>query len=157
MAPPVFISAEQFLVTANLGTAPAPGHAAGDDYLDLGTWTTFSGGEMDSSTQSVHPGGMNPPVVTGGRATTGDITITRPFQVGDHNLIFQLSTRVGRASITVTKQPLDADGNVAGLTALVFSGMLKGLTHPEHDAESTDRANWSVVITPNGTFGRVTH
>jgi hypothetical protein len=108
MAPPVFISAEQFLVTANLGTAPAPGHAAGDDYLDLGTWTTFSGGEMDSSTQSVHPGGMNPPVVT-------------------------------------------------GLTALVFSGMLKGLTHPEHDAESTDRANWSVVITPNGTFGRVTH
>ena len=69
----------------------------------------------------------------------------------------QVGVRIGRARITVTKQPLDADGNVRGLTALTFTGMLKGLTHPEHDAESTDRTNWTVVATPNGVLGRVTH
>jgi hypothetical protein len=139
---------DQFLVSAQVGQ---PGT---DGFVDLGTFAQRSGGEKDSDTQQVYKGGMQPAEARPGRPTRSNITLTKPFEYGDGAKIAAIDPRVGRAPIKCTSQPLDADGNPFG-RGFVWTGILKGLTTPEHDAASTDNATWSLVIETSTTMGSV--
>lgn len=117
-------------------------------------FSRMTGGDVDSAPQTVHPGGMFPAVVTRSRRTTSDITVTKPFEFGDHGRIFNLIDQglVGTARVNVHKKPLDANRNPKGI-GFSYWGILKSITQPEHDADSTDQTYWSLVITPEETLG----
>lgn len=141
-APAVF-GADQFLVTVKV------------DDLDAVQFSARSGGEFDSSTVQSYPGGMLPARVRPGQKTVSDITVSKDFEFGDAGVMAALATRVGKANVSCTSQPLDADGHAYG-RGFVWTGIVKGMTTPEHDASSPDsNARWTLVITPTTTLGSV--
>jgi hypothetical protein len=140
--------ADQFTVRAGIGT---PGT---DDYVDLGLFSNKSGGDTDSPTNQTYPGGMQPAVVRGGQRTQSDVVLQRTFQYGDAGLIINAQPRCGRAVASCYQQPLDADGHAYG-AGFTWTGLLKAITTPSHDASSEADTTWSLTITPSTTLGAI--
>jgi hypothetical protein len=142
---------DQFRITvAVAGVVGVP--ISGDD----GTWDNFSGGEVDSESLLYGPGGMEPKISLGGTRTVGEVTVSRLYQHGrDDRLAAKLYPVVGRATVTVTKQSLDIDGNAIGLMADVYTGILKTVTPPEANSDDggSNPAMIELVMTPSGTIG----
>jgi len=121
------------------------------DGTDLGTFDTFSGGEIDSEEVTYKPGGMAPRVSLGGSVTPGNVTVSVLFDLARfQEIIHWLISRAGKGEIVVNKQPLDVDGNAFG-RPLVYRGKLKQVNPPEHDSESSDAAKIELEMTPAGT------
>lgn len=107
---------------------------------DLGTWDKMTGGEKDSEETKYRPGAMGDPLTLGGYSTVGNITVSKLYTLDDvHGYIGWLLDSVGKGDVTVTKQPLDTDGNKNG-SPLVYSGKVKQVNPPEADSESSDAA-----------------
>lgn len=108
--------------------------------LVLGTFDSFSGGEVDSEEAKFRPGGMAPQVSLGGAQSVGNVTVARLYDLSrDHALVKRLMRMAGSAPMVVTKQALRLDRTPAG-EPLVYTGTLKSVTPPEHDSESSDAA-----------------
>jgi hypothetical protein len=117
----------------------------------LGTFDTFKGGEVDSDEQKYRPGGMADPVSLGGAVTMGNVTVSRNYVLNrDHDTIHTLLSLAGKATITVSKQPLDTNRVPYG-RPLVYTGKLKTVTPPEHDSTSSDPAMLELEFVPTGT------
>jgi hypothetical protein len=120
------------------------------DGQKLGVWDKKSGGEVDSDEYKYKPGGMEPHVSLGGSRTTGNVILARLYRLGrDHLIAQRLINRVGRGRVVVNQQPLDVEGNVFG-NPVVYQGILKRVTVPEVDSESTDPAMIEIEVTPDG-------
>lgn len=120
---------------------------------DFGVWDTFSGGETDSEELKYKPGGMAPHVSLGGSTEVSNITVSRLYDLArDHQQAHKLHSLVGRASVVITKQPLDVDGNAFG-RPLVYQGKLKRYVGPDHDSESSDAGKCEIEISPAGAIG----
>lgn len=110
----------------------------------LGGFDTCSGGEADSDVTAKYTSEGRQ--VYHGKPNYGDLTVSRDFKrERDHELSRLLYARAGRAVVTVSKQPLDDDGNVWG-KPLVYSGLLKTSTPPEYDANSDDPEMLELVV-----------
>lgn len=122
------------------------------DGKSLGVWDTLEGGEIDSEESRYRPGGMAPQVSLGGVPTTGNVTLGRLLERGrDWDLMRRIAaTRVGKAAVTVHRQPLDRDGNPWG-RPMIYRGVLKTVTPPDTDSDSDDAAVWQIVVTPEGS------
>lgn len=119
------------------------------DGRDLGTWDKMEGGEVDSEETTYRPGGLSPQVTLGGAQTTGNVTVSKLYDEGVHNLFHWLATRAGKGEMVVVKQPLDADGVVFG-RPLVYAGKMKAVTAPEVDSEGNDAALIEIEMTVRG-------
>jgi hypothetical protein len=120
---------------------------------NLGVFDTMKGGEVDSDEQKYRPGGMADPVSLGGAVTMGNVTVSRLYVLErDHATIHQLLSVVGKAGITVSKQPLDTNRVPYG-RPLVYTGKIKTVTPPEHDSTSSDPAMLEIEFVPSGTVG----
>ena len=109
----------------------------GGDLLDLGIWDKMSGGEVDSDETKYNPGGMAPPVSLGGRKNTGNVTVSRLYRlIRDHAIAQSWINWVGKATVTISKRPMDIEGNPYP-TAITYTGVLKRVTFPEVDSESS--------------------
>lgn len=121
------------------------------DGVDLSTFDTLSGGEIDSEETTYKPGGMGARISLGGSVNVGNVTVAVLYDLARiHVLAHWLISRVGKGDVVVNKQPLDVDGNVYG-RPLVYRGKLKQVNPPEHDSESSDAARLELEITPAGT------
>jgi hypothetical protein len=121
------------------------------DGQDLGTFDKFAGGEVDSEETRYRPGAMGAPISLGGAVTVNNVTISRLFDLNrDGGIVHWLISRAGKGKVTINKQPLDVDGNAFG-RPLVYTGMLKQITSPEHDSESSDAALIELEVVPAGT------
>jgi|SRR5215467_3246777 len=119
----------------------------------LGTFDTFKGGEVDSDEQKYRPGGMADPVSLGGAVTMGNVVIERLYELDrDHAIVHKLMALAGKATITVSKQPLDVNRVPYG-RPLVYTGKVKTVTPPEHDSTSSDPALIAIEFVPTGTVG----
>lgn len=117
------------------------------DGRPLGIFDTMGGGEADSEESLYNPGGMAPAVSLGGRQTVGAVTVGRLYRLDrDHDLVRWLMSRRGKARATVSRQPLDVDGNPFG-APLVYTGTLKTVTPPDTDSEDSGPAIWTMTIT----------
>ena len=63
----------------------------------------------------------------------------------DHGLMAMLIAGVGKARVSVSRQPLDIDGNPYG-TPLTYTGRLKAVTPNDLDSESADAAIYELEI-----------
>lgn len=122
---------------------------------DLGVWDTFGGGAVDSDELKYKPGGMAPELSLGGQITVNNFTAQKLFDSEhDQNVIKLLIASVGRKEVVGKKQVLDEDGNVfSDGNALVYRGVLKTFTPPEHDSNSNDAAVGIMEVSSAGTVG----
>jgi hypothetical protein len=115
-----------------------------------GIWDKMSGGEIDSEETIYHPGGMEDPVSLGGRKSVGNVTLTRLYRLGrDHDAIQSLINAVGKSKVTISKQPLDIDGNVYG-RPIVYNGILKRISPPDTDSEASGAGLIEMEVTVDG-------
>jgi hypothetical protein len=113
---------------------------------DLGTFDSFSGGEIDSEETKFWPGGLGQQISLGGRRTVNNVTVGRLYDLSrDHPNMGWLAGGIGKADVTVTKTSITVDGVASG-RPLVYRGKLKQLTPPEHDSESSDAAMYELEI-----------
>jgi hypothetical protein len=114
--------------------------------LSLGTFDTFSGGEVDSEETKYWPGGLGQQISLGGRRTVGNVTVGRLYSLtNDHKNMAKLMGLAGRATVVVTKTSLTPDGVATG-DPLVYTGKLKSVTPPDHDSESSDASTWEMEV-----------
>lgn len=114
--------------------------------LDLGTFDTFEGGEVDSEETKYWPGGLGQQISLGGRRTVGNVTVGKLYdQTTDHPNMGTIMGLVGKNTVVVTKTSLTID-DVAVAKPLVYEGKLKSITPPSHDSESGDAATWEMEV-----------
>lgn len=117
---------------------------------DAYIWTTKTGGATTSETVKIYPGAMRKQVSLGGRQTTENITLTRPYGELDHGRLDKLRAACGKAKCTVAVAPLDPEGNTWG-NAETYTGTLMRVTPPDVDAAATtDGAMIEVEIDLDG-------
>lgn len=113
---------------------------------DLGTFDKLTGGEVDSEETKFFPGGMGEAISLGGRKTVGNVTVSRLYDLArDHSIAYWLIAASGKGDATVTKQPLDVNGNTYG-RPLVYKGKLKAFTPPDHDSTESGEAMFELEV-----------
>lgn len=116
----------------------------------IGYFDKKSGGAVDSEDFKYYPGDMAEPISLGGRQTTDNVTLQRIYDgAADHAIIGEMMASVGRASVTVTQRPKDADGNSYG-KRITWNGKLKRVLPPETDSESSSAAMLEIEVAPTG-------
>jgi hypothetical protein len=124
--------ANQVRVTATLTDAAG-------NRVPLGIFEEREGGDTDSQ-ETVYPlGGMGPRISLGGNVEVGNVTIRRLFDAAAQAQRKFIDGRVGKGTLTITEQPLDADGNNYGEPD-VWTCTLKRFARPERAADSDDAA-----------------
>lgn len=119
-----------------------------------GIWDKKSGGQVDSEETTYHPGGLADPVSLGGRRNVENVTLSRLCRIGrDWAAIPSLMNGVGKSRVTVSDQPLDFDGNAGGVASLTYQGILKRVTPPDADSESSGPAMIEIEVTIDGFPG----
>lgn len=118
-----------------------------------GVWDTLGGGAVEAGDTKYRPGGMSPEVSLGGHASVGNLTLGRLLTRTDWEPMGNLMrTRCGKARVTVSRQPLDSDGNRFG-RPLVYSGTLITVTPGDTDSESEDAQVWEITVSTVGSIG----
>lgn len=129
---------DTWIVTVTLNGAP------------LGIWDKKTGGEIDSDDQKYYPGGMVPPIMLGGRRTTGNVTLQRIYdRVDDHNKINTILAAAGKGTVSISQRPMDIDGNPVG-KSITYGGVLKRVQVPDVDSESSTAAMIEMEVTVSG-------
>lgn len=139
---------DQFRVTVSYRNARG-------EWIQTGVWDKFSGGEADSEETKYKPGGMGQERSLGGSQTVSNVTVTRLYDIverDDHTLARTLRAGRGKYLMSVSKQPLDADGNAFGRPD-VYTGMLKRVKTPDHDSETSSAGTWELEISSVGSIG----
>jgi hypothetical protein len=115
-----------------------------------GIWDKRSGGELDSEDVKYYPGGMFEAISLGGRRTTGNVTLSRLYdKIDDQGTINDLFAAVGKKQIQITQRAMDLDGNEWG-NPIMYLGILKRVTIPDVDSESTSAALIEIEATITG-------
>lgn len=118
------------------------------DGIPIGEFRTFSGGAADSAERKAVNGAGQVERARGGRQTVENVVILREDD-GSVDLTW-LQSRRGKASMTVTRQPLDDDGNPRG-KSWTYTGKLKRVTPGEGDAEAeTDGDDFELEQSTDG-------
>ena len=120
------------------------------DGTPLGVWDTFGGGDVEAEETKYRPGGMQPQVSLGGSTSVNNVTLARLLDKEDWPFMHKLmSSRVGKAPVVVSRQPLDADGNPFG-RPLVYRGTLQNVNPGDTDSNSSDAQTWTIVVSTEG-------
>jgi len=116
------------------------------DGVSYGTWDHLTGGDIDSVETKYAPGGMAPQVSLGGKQEVANVTLERLYDLTrDHTTVPTLRSKVGKGAVTVSKQPLDVDGNAFG-SPIVYKGKLKKLGLPDANSESSEAAKIQLEV-----------
>lgn len=118
-----------------------------------GVFDKMTGGEFDSEETKYKPGGMGASISLGGSVTPGNCIVSRFYDYQrDNALCKRLLAVVGKVQMSITKSPMDPDGNYyqdAG-ASLVYTGTLKRVTPPEPDSEGTGAAMLEIEMSTAG-------
>lgn len=129
---------DQYLITVRVGAR------------QLGVFDKFTGGDVTAEESKYRPGGMAPHVSLGGSVQIDNVVVSR-LNTSDDD-VHWLFAQCGKADMSVSRQPLDADGNTLGRPA-VFAGKLTRVGLPEVDSEGSDPALLELELAPSGSVG----
>lgn len=144
-------------VTVVVGTRGADGNIASNsaNYINLGTFDKWSGGDVDSEDTRYRAGGRATEEVLGGTRTATDIVVSRLFRLAvDFANLNTLFDHVGKLDADITVGYMKAGNDVAfdgvgtnihGNT--IYKGKLKTVKQPEHDSMSSDVALIELTFT----------
>lgn len=118
------------------------------DGTPIGEFRSFTGGELTSADIKSVSGAGKVERARGGRQTVGNVTIAREDD-GSVDLNW-LASRRGKAAMTVTRQPLDDDGNPRG-KGITYTGKLMRVSPGEGDAQAdTDLDEFELEMSCDG-------
>jgi len=118
--------------------------------VSFGVWDKKTGGELDSDDIKYYPGGMVPPIMLGGKKTTGNVTLQRNYdRIDDHGKINTLLAAVSSGKVTISQRPMDVDGHEIG-SSIIYTGKLKRVNVPDTDSESQTASLYEIEVTING-------
>lgn len=123
---------------------------AGKNY---GVWDTLAGGDIAFSENKYKKGGMKPEKTLGGTKTVNNVTLGRLLDIedaDDWDLLKGLMVLEENTPATISRQPLDADGNPFG-KPLGYTGLVLQAMPGDTDANQEGPQVWSVVISTDGT------
>jgi hypothetical protein len=110
-------------------------------------FASLSGGNVSAETADVFDGGSSTPEKVASPGRTEDITVSRPYDPErDQPLINSLRRKVGKARMTLTKQPTDGNFVPIGPPNVYSRCLLTGVTEPEVDASSGDPAAFELTF-----------
>jgi hypothetical protein len=90
------------------------------------------------------------PISLGGKVNPSNVVVSRLYRLNrDHTNLQRLLNGVGKVTMRVLRQPLDIDANPYG-SPIVWNGILKRVTVPEVDSESSDPGLLELEMTPAG-------
>jgi hypothetical protein len=103
-------------------------------WLHLGTFEDRKGGDSDSASVVYNMGGMGVRRALGGRQEPAPITVSRLYDDAAAGVEEELRALCGGASMTITEEALDNEGNSTG-KKLVWTGILKKAGKGDYNAE----------------------
>jgi hypothetical protein len=116
------------------------------DGRDLGVFDTMKGGDVKIKDAKHRPGGMGPEKSYRTLPTYDDVTVTRVGELErDWELIRWMADNSGAVTATITRQPLDDQGNAWG-TPMTWSGRLASVTYGDVDSTSSSPIMWSFDV-----------
>ncbi|QGZ17118.1 tail tube protein [Arthrobacter phage DrYang] len=116
-----------------------------------GTWSTHTGGALNSDVVRDYDGGATTPDLIGGAPTADDLELSRAFDpVRDLPLLEKLRKEVGRGRYTITKQPTDANMTKVGKPLTYANCLLLSVNDPESDSNSSDTSPITVKFATTG-------
>jgi len=123
--PTYFGSEQQFLVSLSILTAPSNVTFSSNLAANASvTFDKFSGGDVQSTINKHRPGGMGPEISFLALPTYSDVSISKAWNTGTNNALWQdLTSVIGNSIAQVTVQPLDDGGNAWG-AATVYTGRI---------------------------------
>ena len=117
------------------------------DGRPLGTFDTRTGGATTAEHAKHRPGGMVAQKAYASLPENDDVTVTRVYErERDHVLARQLKTRAGRATASISEQPLGDDGAPWGKPT-VSTGLLKSVNTGDVDSNSGEPRFLELVFT----------
>ena len=119
--------------------------------INLGVCAFKGGGAATAEETKYRPGSMQPEQSLGGPVSVDNVTIRKMFDPALRALFHTLIAMVGKASCTVTSQPLDGDGNPEG-DPQVYTGILLSVTPPDSDANANAAAELELVVSTHGSI-----
>lgn len=110
-----------------------------------GYFATKEGGEVEAESSQVWDGGVLKPETMAGPATTGNVTVARPYRPAVHGPILKrLAKQVGRYRTTVSVFDTDPDLGPVGEPVVYANALLVRLARPEADASSSDASTFEL-------------
>jgi hypothetical protein len=119
--------------------------------INIGVCAFKGGGQTEAEETKYRPGSMEPQQSLGGPIAVENVTVRKLFDPQLRSLFHTLHAMCGKASMTITSQPLDADGNPEG-RAQVYRGILTRVTPPDSDANATDAAELELEMSTHGSI-----
>lgn len=120
--------------------------------VNLGYWSTKTGGEVSASTTQVFDGGALVPSQLASPATTKNLVLSKPYRNSiDQALFKRLAGLVGIWVTTVTVQDTDASLIPVGEPTVYPGCLLVRVQPPDHDASSGDGKMLEVEFAPATT------
>lgn len=119
------------------------------DGTDCGIWDAWAGGDKDTASVKYRSGGSPDEESLGGGNTFADLTLSRNYRISrDPSIERFLLSKAGIGNAVASKTVLDRSYQAQG-DPLTYKGLLKTVTPPNTDSNSTNPAIISVVIEPN--------
>lgn len=123
------------------------------DGEDLGVFDSHTPPEIGSETGTYRPGGAREAIATRGLRSVGTTTVAKAISGREeYERYKRIQARAGRAEMTVTEQPLDANGDPYG-QATIYTGILNQVVISEYSSEGTDNRTVTLTMQPNGEIG----
>lgn len=119
--------------------------------ISLGVCAFKGGGQIEAEETKYRPGSMLPQASLGGPIAVENVTIRRLFDPEMRGLFHQLASMCGKASMSITSQPLDADGNPEGRPQ-TYTGILTRVTPPESNSNASDAAELELEMSAHGSI-----
>lgn len=118
--------------------------------IDDNVWDTMEGGDRSSDGVNYLPGGMAPSVELGGLPKRSDLTISRIWSDTMIAAYKALDNGCGKAAVTASYTNLDANGTMVPNSTITYTGILKSVTRPNYDSNSSGEAKLTIVVGLNG-------
>jgi hypothetical protein len=122
------------------------------DGKDWGVWDTLAGGGVTATETKYKPGGMAPQKSLGGSTAVDNLTLGRLLETKDEwtGIRDLMAHRCGKAEVTVSRTPLDVDGNKFG-DPLVYNGLLLTVAPGDTDSNSESAQVWQITVSTHGS------
>lgn len=110
-----------------------------------GYFANKEGGEIEAEASQVWDGGNLKPEVMAGPASTGNVTVSRPYRPRAHGPILKrLAKQVGQHRTTISVYDTDPDLGPIGQPVVYANALLVRLTRPEADAASAEASTFEL-------------
>lgn len=109
------------------------------DGVDLGSFMTKSGGQSSGESLKIRPAGGEQEIALSSTKSYDNVTVAKLYTDDIRSKRLWLDSKVNKAVMVVSEQPLDADDNPFG-TPDVYRGLLIRFTPPDRDANANSEA-----------------